>query len=272
MNIIGHIDPSAFRTAPRMHHRLDESTPEFPSSAGSRARGLMALKACNWMAARGGGWENPYVTDGLMSYFDGEWNTEGGVRDELSSKWMNLANPGQWIDLAGTSWGDKFLHVDGTQVSYANENLWAMTTVPMTIEILCKVETAFETATIFGGSGDGTVNASQCLNVTLNGGLSLSRYRGMSMPDEYKVRNAFIHIAGTTENKMYCFGNEVQPTGSTSIGQGNPLGAGINCGVRITNYWKYVGDIYVVRAYNRALTAAEVAANYAVDKARFGLT
>lgn len=51
MNIIGHIDPSAFAVPQRLHHRIAESTPEFPSSAGSRARGLLALKACNWGAA-----------------------------------------------------------------------------------------------------------------------------------------------------------------------------------------------------------------------------
>lgn len=50
MNIIGQIDPSAFAALPRMHHRLDESTLEFPSSVSSRSRGLLALKACNWGA------------------------------------------------------------------------------------------------------------------------------------------------------------------------------------------------------------------------------
>lgn len=52
MNIIGQIDTSAFASAQRMHHRITESTPEFPSSAGSRARGLLALKACNWRVAK----------------------------------------------------------------------------------------------------------------------------------------------------------------------------------------------------------------------------
>ena len=32
-----------------------------------------------------------------------------------------------------------------------------------------------------------------------------------------------------------------------------------------------VGNIYAIRLYSRALTAAEIAANYAVDKARFNL-
>ena len=54
MNIIGQIDPSAFASRPRMHHRLDEYTQEFPSSATSRARGLLALKACNWRAVKKG--------------------------------------------------------------------------------------------------------------------------------------------------------------------------------------------------------------------------
>ena len=54
MNIIGQIDQSVFASPQRLHHRLDESTIEFPSSAGSRARGLLALKACNWRAIGGG--------------------------------------------------------------------------------------------------------------------------------------------------------------------------------------------------------------------------
>lgn len=52
MNIIGQIDTSAFASAQRLHHRITESTPEFPSSAGSRSRGLLALKACNWGAGK----------------------------------------------------------------------------------------------------------------------------------------------------------------------------------------------------------------------------
>jgi hypothetical protein len=40
-----------------------------------------------------------------------------------------------------------------------------------------------------------------------------------------------------------------------------------------SNYssYNFVGNYYCIRLYNRALTAAEVAANYAIDAARFGL-
>lgn len=53
MNVIGQIDPSAFAAAQRLHHREDEPTLEFPSSAGSRRRNLLALRAQNWRASGG---------------------------------------------------------------------------------------------------------------------------------------------------------------------------------------------------------------------------
>ena len=40
-----------FNTPKRLNHREDEVALEFPSSAGSRARGLLALKAMNWRAS-----------------------------------------------------------------------------------------------------------------------------------------------------------------------------------------------------------------------------
>lgn len=57
MSIIGQIDPSAFAAAQRLHHREDEPTLEFPFSVSSRARGLLALKAINWI---GGNMGDPY--------------------------------------------------------------------------------------------------------------------------------------------------------------------------------------------------------------------
>lgn len=43
-----------FDAPKRLHHREDEVALEFPSSAGSRSRGLLALKACNWRSAKKG--------------------------------------------------------------------------------------------------------------------------------------------------------------------------------------------------------------------------
>ena len=42
---------TAFDAPKRLNHRDDEGALEFPSSAGSRRLGLLALKACNWGVA-----------------------------------------------------------------------------------------------------------------------------------------------------------------------------------------------------------------------------
>lgn len=52
MNIVGQIDPSAFTSRPRMHHGDDEVALEFPSSAPSRRRNLLALRGMMWGAAK----------------------------------------------------------------------------------------------------------------------------------------------------------------------------------------------------------------------------
>lgn len=54
---------------------------------------------------------------------------------------------------------------------------------------------------------------------------------------------------------------------------GGSLVVKVSVGLRQTNTndGYYVGDIYCVRYYDRALTESEIAANYAVDKARFNL-
>ena len=36
-------------------------------------------------------WVNPYVTDGLVAMWDGEWNAGGGVHDPNAMVWKNLA-------------------------------------------------------------------------------------------------------------------------------------------------------------------------------------
>lgn len=43
---------------------------------------LIALKCAMYERKSGGAWVNPYVTDGLVSMFDGEWNNGGGVHSD----------------------------------------------------------------------------------------------------------------------------------------------------------------------------------------------
>lgn len=97
----------------RMNHREDEVALEFPSNVSSRARGLLALKACNWGSAP---MSKPIVgeayieTDGVSSYMDlGFIPTESTTyeidyvlfpRDGKSVGYMMGASEGRFIQFA----------------------------------------------------------------------------------------------------------------------------------------------------------------------------
>ena len=120
MNIIGQIDQSVFASPQRLHHRLDEYTQEFPSSAGSRARGLLALKAMNWRVAKKSvPTARDYVQDGLLVLYDGIENVGWGEHDGNASAWVDLAgtlDPAQYQ--SGTIVADDHAYnPDGTQIA-----------------------------------------------------------------------------------------------------------------------------------------------------------
>jgi hypothetical protein len=83
---------------------------------------------------------------------------------------------------------------------------------------------------------------------------------------DYSSKTAYengLVVAGESSQNgyaTYSFGNRNRVP---SIGGFAPNSASNNV---------FVGHIYNIRYYNRALTAAEIAANYAVDAARFNLT
>lgn len=37
------------------------------------------------------GWKNPYITNGLIGMWDGEWNAGGGIHDSNSMIWKDLS-------------------------------------------------------------------------------------------------------------------------------------------------------------------------------------
>ena len=63
-----------------------------------------------WAAASGSVAANPYVTDGLVLFFDGEWNAGFGVHDPAATVWKDLSatgNDAEFVYLApGGGWLD----------------------------------------------------------------------------------------------------------------------------------------------------------------------
>lgn len=59
-----------------------------------------------------GGWHNPYVTDGLVAMWDGEWNAGGGVHDHQAEEWIDLVHGITPTHLHPFSWGDDYAMID----------------------------------------------------------------------------------------------------------------------------------------------------------------
>ena len=57
---------------------------------------------------------NPYIRDGLIATWDGEWNVGFGEHDAESTTWVDLTGNGHdWALTSNYSWGEDFLNITG---------------------------------------------------------------------------------------------------------------------------------------------------------------
>ena len=225
----------------------------------------------NGMSVSVGGWQNPYVTDGLVAMWDGEWNAGGGVHDATATTWMNLVT-GETVSLpSGFTVG-----ADCISVANANQSLVVSdySGADFTVEYVFALadsntgrECLFES--VAANSAWCYKAAASVQDIWPSNSYALNLF---SRTGNVGVRK---HIASTwsniysSDNVGYDYLDGAQlPTNQPFI-RGTP--ASLN-GFRVgrSGYTTYQ-DINCIRIYNRALTAAEIAANHAIDKARFNL-
>ena len=88
------------------------------------------------------------------------------------------------------------------------------------------------------------------------------------------ARRTFSPVYSSTSSgdvsTVYVDAAEVSASGSGMYGLGGSRGFGLGS-ISTSGYPATGAKFYNLRVYSRALTAAEVAANYAVDKIRFNL-
>lgn len=291
MNIIGHIDPSAFACAPRMHH--GEPTAMFPSSVGSRRRGLLALKACNWGAAKKSApTARDYVQDGLLFNWDAIDNAGYGIHDEKPTKWVDLSGSGLDIPLSSRSDSWSF-GADEFTCEVRDNTLYRQH--PQTEVLDGSVSTTVEWVESISPGYDGY---SIEYPLSLNGYSRSAQAGGYSNwvagGDPYMWRvglrsdwrgniwvkfgenfndGARFHYASTIE-----IGEDGDTCTCIQYVNGVEVKKEVLAGVSIQAPnigFIMFGDprvhLSAIRYYTRVLSPAEVAANYAVDKARFGL-
>ena len=228
-----------------------------------------------------------YVTNGLVLYLDaGDTNSYGGS----GSTWTDLSGGGKNHSIgSNASWvsaGDaSYFNVSGSGTAFtgAASNSYGFGT-EHTIEIFMMQGNAsynfvyffYNNASSGGGRGmSAHVNYGGSNWGTdyydVNGCCTSSQRIYGSYTDQTTTtirQHVWRKRTSTTPHRQY-FRNTTQ---ILSSGTNSTSGGTFN--VSTANYFGYNwnGRMYLIRAYNRALTDAEITSNFNGDKARFGIT
>ncbi|MCQ2299895.1 MAG: hypothetical protein MJZ81_07225 [Bacteroidales bacterium] len=230
-------------------------------------------------------WTNPYVTNGLIAMWDGEWNAGGGVHDATSTTIVDVSGNGRDATLAsGWSVGDKsFIVSSRYSVGIARkegEFDELVSAGGYTIECVFKPN----------GTGNYCYIGNECGLTVWSSTLfrhhasNLYNGAGVTAGIAFNTRQDIIgnnwHFAmsvslgGPTKTFINgTLGSNRQDVGGL-VGDQYPqfVGLTMNGAWRNTNAGLVDGgEFYCVRYYKGALTDTQISANYAIDARRFGL-
>lgn len=252
----------------------------------------MLLGARQFFERRGGGWVNPYVMDGLVAMWDGEWNAGGGVHDPNATVWMDLSGNGvDMVSMGEPNFGQNYM------TTTKLENLWHTdvtdafdginTSGRFAIEIVAEQVDGYGNQKLlnYGGGWMGQYGSfftemrnrySLWVGSNAGGGGSTAEVLDKSgifdLRAQYGVFGDGLKATTTFRATSQLSGDG----GAMTLPMGaNPYRKSVAIGFREVNSTDspmiHGEKVYTIRIYSRALTAAEIAANYAVDKARFNL-
>lgn len=237
----------------------------------------MLLGARQFFERRGGGgWQNPYVTDGLIAMWDGEWNAGGGVHDANATVWKDLSATGNDATLSQwATWSGDSLVTDGTHYA-ALADADKLSGVRFAEIAYRRTLTRYGYVGLFAVKKIGPSDNASSLMMAFRSSAFMAGDHGRLVIDgEY--RNAAINnvpLSGTIGvdyyvPKIYIDSSEGEIVADGEAWSQTTVGEIGGRYARAGNV--YNGEICSIRIYNRALTAAEIAANYAIDKQRFNL-
>ena len=224
---------------------------------------MLGARTAAW--AKSGYTAKDYVQDGLIAMWDGIENAGWGIHDLSATTWKDLVG-GNDLVLKNTA------HFDNNALVSANRNY---------LTALCSSKLPYASIEVCGFS-DASRNASALVCF----GNSVDDQRMFSVtPSAIQIYNGNHMLILTTPVDPKCTWagvhdgdrHDAYVRGELAIGTNKVNGWGIRNGLfglsGSSNYsnWNFVGEYYSVRLYSRALTAEELAHNYAIDKARFNL-
>lgn len=228
-------------------------------------------------------WENPYITDGLVAMWDGEWNAGGGRHDANATEWVDLVGGitatingdgnSEWTEISANFDGNTYFEIPANDIARIDTLSTNEFSVECSAQSLGGVDNqgviGFGTNMarylwLFHGSASDKANAS--LNWQSRGSSGIYANRNASLQKRRYSTSVVVKDGkgnAYLDSEMHTHSSNVS-IGSVSSNTPNFLGL-------IHGYSKLVGSIFNIRVYNRALTVEEIAHNYEIDKVRFGL-
>ena len=220
-----------------------------------------------------------YVQDGLIAMWDGIENAGWGVHDANATVWKDLTGNHVLSYEFTPSFTDNAFEVPGTdKVAYCESNLWrdAVNSNQCTVEIC------------FKGYSVGGNNSIIALSIGITSATERAWWQWGSVAFGYRLSTGStwseknLLPEGETDDVSLSFPLADMYKDGTRVVTGSPGTLNIQSNTlvigrigpfksTINGFISMRADIHSIRIYNKVLKAAEIAANYAVDKERFNL-
>ena len=223
-------------------------------------------------------WTNPYVTDGLVAMWDGEWNAGPGVHDENSTALKDLVgNNDLTINSSYATWSNNALILNSANTASADQfgaignscdNVYTIEicseNIPSSIRYGGVFFTTGYKARGVGGFGGGWImsGVDKSFTEVQNGRCNFFNawYSGMNSL-------SLVYHSDNDNDDVDLFLDGIIFSGTTTLYPSPAYGSFTNTAMRFNTLF----PVHNVRIYSRDITASEIAANYAIDKARFNL-
>lgn len=231
-------------------------------------------------------WINPYITDGLIAMWDGEWNAGGGKHDPNATMWKDLTgkgsdwklNPNEGKFSIGIDYVELLKTISWNGTGYIATPSWSNDTDIKTLEGvldtgLVETDNNYKWAVIvsFDLTKETTGPYTNALAVDIASGI-ITHCIGLYSEKPFLPTERGQNSISCNNNDMKYYMNGVEIINISKHKRGPVNYSHSNCPLGI-----YSGPlakhtkIKNLRIYSRALTADEITHNYNIDKARFGL-
>ena len=212
------------------------------------------------------GWSNPYVTDGLIAMWDGEFPSGvGGKIEQDATEWVDLVNGSVYGRGTGIFYNATGKYFDTNKIGASDAARFYYPTTSMnaiTFEVVVRCDYASGNwRNLFGATNGGSF---------VQIGVDSGRLNPQGSSREYFFSKGEWHYAayviksGSSNAFMYLDG-ELVLNGGIPVSDVSFAACPNNSAGNVS------GCLSSVRVYNRALAGNELKANYAVDKERFNL-